>query len=250
MNLESSYSRRKMIGFIGTAFGTLLFSGCDRGPFGSKVWGSLFSKKQTRHSKPPCIVRPEQTEGPYFVDELLNRSDIRSDPSDGSSKEGFRLELVIRVHDLREDNCLPLAGARVDIWHCDAQGLYSDVRDRSFNTKGKKFLRGYQLTDRAGMAQFVTIYPGWYPGRAVHIHFKIRTNPDSGRGEEFTSQIYFEDELSDQIHAKEPYVKTGEGRLKNRQDGIYRDGGEELIFKPTLDLRGYSGIFDIGLSRS
>jgi protocatechuate 3,4-dioxygenase beta subunit len=196
---------------------------------------------------PPCIVRPEQTEGPYFVDERLNRSDIRSDPSDGSVKDGRPLQLALRVHEIRGDACTPLAGAVVDIWHCDALGVYSDVRDRSFDTRGKKFLRGYQVTDPTGTARFLTIYPGWYPGRAVHIHFKIRTNPESRRGYEFTSQIYFDDALTAQIHAQAPYATKGQGRLRNRQDGIFEDGGDRLMLQLTKEAQGYTGVFDIGL---
>jgi protocatechuate 3,4-dioxygenase beta subunit len=196
---------------------------------------------------PPCIVRPEQTEGPYFVDERLNRSDIRSDPSDGSVKDGRQLQLALRVHEIRGDACTPLAGAVVDIWHCDALGVYSDVRDRSFDTRGKKFLRGYQVTDPTGTARFLTIYPGWYPGRAVHIHFKIRTNPESRRGYEFTSQIYFDDGLSDQVHAQVPYRVKGQGRLRNQGDGIFQDGGEQLTLQLVKEAQGYAGVFDIGL---
>jgi protocatechuate 3,4-dioxygenase beta subunit len=196
---------------------------------------------------PPCIVRPEQTEGPYFVDERLNRSDIRSDPSDGSVKDGLPLQLALRVHEIRANACTPLAGAVADIWHCDALGVYSDVRDRSFDTRGKKFLRGYQVTDANGTAQFLTIYSGWYPGRAVHIHFKIRTNPESRRGYEFTSQIYFDDALTAQIHAQAPYATKGQGRLRNRQDGIFEDGGDQLMLQLTKEAQGYTGAFDIGL---
>ena len=102
---------------------------------------------------PACIVRPEQTEGPYFVDEKLKRSDIRSDPSDGSVKDGVLLKLTLRVSGISDTGCTPNAGAMVDIWHCDALGLYSDVNDRSFSTVGKKFLRGYQVTDANGKGQ-------------------------------------------------------------------------------------------------
>jgi protocatechuate 3,4-dioxygenase beta subunit len=210
-------------------------------------WRRLWARKSPVTAMPPCIVRPEQTEGPYFVDERLNRSDIRSDPSDGSVKDGRQLQLALRVHEIRGDACTPLAGAVVDIWHCDALGVYSDVRDRSFDTRGKKFLRGYQVTDPTGTARFLTIYPGWYPGRAVHIHFKIRTNPESRRGYEFTSQIYFDDGLSDQVHAQVPYRVKGQGRLRNQGDGIFQDGGEQLTLQLVKEAQGYAGVFDIGL---
>lgn len=239
-------SRREMIGLMGTGAATVLV-GCGPGPSGPRWWKRLWSRKPTVTAMPPCIVRPEQTEGPYFVDERLNRSDIRSDPSDGSVKDGRPLQLALRVHEIRANACTPLAGAVADIWHCDALGVYSDVRDRSFDTRGKKFLRGYQVTDANGTAQFLTIYPGWYPGRAVHIHFKIRTNPESRRGYEFTSQIYFDDALTAQIHAQAPYATKGQGRLRNHQDGIFEDGGDQLMLQLTKEAQGYTGVFDIGL---
>jgi protocatechuate 3,4-dioxygenase beta subunit len=205
---------------------------------------------QPAASVPPCIVRPEQTEGPYFVDERLHRADIRSDPADGSTKNGVLLHLTFRVHELRDRVCRPLQGAMVDVWHCDALGMYSDVKDFNglFDTSGKKFLRGYQMTGASGAAQFSTIYPGWYEGRAVHIHFKIRTGSESRRGYEFTSQIYFDEALSEQIYTQTPYSTKGPGWLRNQQDGIFRrNRGEELMLAVANTNTGYAGTFDIGL---
>jgi protocatechuate 3,4-dioxygenase beta subunit len=195
---------------------------------------------------PSCVVRPELTEGPYFVDEMLNRSDIRSDPSDGSVKEGTLLSLAFRVSQVGS-SCTPLEGAQVDVWHCDALGVYSDVTDRGFSTVGQKFLRGYQLTDANGLAQFTTIYPGWYQGRAVHIHFKIRTGAASGQSYEFTSQLFFDDAFSDQIYAQDPYASKGQRTTLNSNDSIYRNGGSQLLLNPTISADGYSATFDIGL---
>jgi protocatechuate 3,4-dioxygenase beta subunit len=223
----------------------MLLTGCGPGSSSPRWWRRLWSKKPSAASIPPCIVRPEQMEGPYFVDERLNRSDIRSDPADGSVKEGVPLQVAIRVHEIRANVCAPLAGAMVDLWQCDALGVYSDVRDRAFDTRGKKFLRGHQITGADGSAQFLTIYPGWYPGRTVHIHFKIRTNPESSRGAEFTSQIYFDDLLTDQVFTQAPYAKGQ--RTRNRQDGIFEDGGEALMLPLTKQGEGFAGVFDIGL---
>jgi hypothetical protein len=92
-----------------------------------------------------------------------------------------------------------------------------------------KFLRGYQVTDANGTAQFTTIYPGWYQGRAVHLHFKIRTSAASAAAHEFTSQLYFDDGLTDQVYARAPYASKGAGRLRNAGDGIYQSGGDQLL---------------------
>lgn len=187
---------------------------------------------------PACVVRPEMTEGPYFVDEMLNRSDIRSDPSDGAVSIGAPLELTFNVSQVSANGCVALPNAQVDIWHCDAFGVYSDVE----NAQGKKFLRGYQITDANGQAKFVSIYPGWYPGRTVHIHFKIRIN-----GYDFTSQLFFDDAFTDQVYLQEPYNQRGERNTRNDRDGIYGNGGDQLLLNVTQNGSGYSALFDIGL---
>ena len=200
---------------------------------------------------PACVVRPAQTEGPYFVDERLNRADIRIDPSNGKTSEGSLFDLTLRVSSVSGSTCAPLAGAVVDVWQCDAHGVYSDVRDTDgrFNTIGQKFLRGHQVTGKDGKARFKTVYPGWYPGRTVHIHFKIRTNPSGGRGKEFTSQLYFDDAFSDQVFATAPYSGGTTPRTKNEADGIFRrEGGTQLIMDVTRSGDGYASTFDIGLA--
>src|ERR687885_2426295 len=247
--LASMLNRREVLGFLG---GTAAVSivGCLRGQSASvEPMGTLTqAPAQTAlAATPSCVVRPQQTEGPYFVDEKLNRSDIRSDPSDGSVKQGVPLRLVFHVSRIDGSSCTSLTGATVDIWHCDALGVYSDVADPSFSTVGKKFLRGNQVTDANGTVNFVTIYPGWYPGRTVHIHFKIRTDSASQQGYEFTSQLYFDDSLTDQIHAQPPYAAKGQRTQRNDQDGIFQGGGQQLILQLTKDAVGYVGTFDIGL---
>ncbi|MBD2021818.1 intradiol ring-cleavage dioxygenase [Leptolyngbya sp. FACHB-36] len=242
--------RRDVLGFLA---GTIAVSlvGCFRGQSTSAKPTSapMQAATQAAATTPSCVVRPQQTEGPYFVDEGLDRSDIRSDPADGSVKQGVPLRLTFRVSQVGTTSCSPVAGATIDIWHCDAQGVYSDVRDRNFNTLGKKFLRGYQVTNANGTAEFVTIYPGWYPGRTVHIHFKIRTGSAS-QHYEFTSQLYFDDALTEQVHAQPPYAANGQRTLKNDRDGIFREDGKQLMLQLTQGAQGYAGTFDIGLQMS
>jgi len=196
---------------------------------------------------PSCIVRPEQTEGPYFVDEQLNRIDIRSDPATGQVKLGTPLTLIFQVMRISAGACRPLSGALIDIWHCDAMGVYSDVQDPGFNTLGQKFLRGCQLTDAGGATQFLTIYPGWYSIRTVHIHFKIRSTPETKKSFAVISQVYFPDELTDQVHMSLPYSSRGPRRVRNRHDLIFRDGGDRLMVALTPKADGYAATFSIGL---
>jgi protocatechuate 3,4-dioxygenase beta subunit len=188
-----------------------------------------------------CVAVPELTEGPYFVDELLNRSDIRPDPTNGAVSTGVPLVMTIKVYD---SSCSPLAGADVDLWHCDADGKYSDVSQNG--TAGQKFLRGYQTTDSDGVARFTTVYPGWYQGRAVHIHFKIR-NYDGSSTAGFISQFFFDEDVTDQVYQQAPYGSRGERDLRNESDGIFGQSGGATLLTPTPSGDGYETAFGVML---
>ena len=196
-----------------------------------------------------CIVTPEQTEGPYFVDEQFNRSDIRVDPSSGIMSSGTLLRLGLSISQNTHGVCRSLRGAIVDVWHCDASGVYSGVTDLNgyFSSERKRFLRGYQVTDENGMVHFLTIYPGWYSGRTVHIHVKIRVTLPTQRQYEFTSQLYFDEAVTDAVHMQPSYVKRGRRTTLNDMDRILGRTGNQLILPVTRDECAYTGIFHIGL---
>src|SRR2546426_12612126 len=198
---RSLLTRRQALGFIGAA-GAASYVAFGRG---RQAWSTS------------CAVTPQETEGPYWVDEGLARSDITVDPSDGTVKPGVPPALAIAA--LRADaDCAPAPGVRVDVWHCDAGGLYSDEAANS--TVGKKFLRGYQTTDDTGAVRFTTIYPGWYPGRTIHIHFRIRVLDGTATTYDFTSQLFFDDAISDQVAARAPYDTRGTRGTRNANDSI------------------------------
>lgn len=202
-------------------------------------------------SQVTCLTKPALTEGPYFIDERLNRSDIRSDPTTGAIKAGVPLRIQINVYRAGSSACTPLSGALVDVWHCDALGNYAGVAAGMGNadTRNQEFLRGYQVTDAQGSTNFLTIYPGWYSGRAVHIHFKIRLFSGTTRTFDYTSQFFFDEALNDVVHAQAPYNQKGRRNTFNTTDNIYQSGGSQLLLSLAADGQGgYTATFNIGLA--
>ena len=201
---------------------------------------------------------PQQMEGPYFIDGMPNRSDIRTDPSDGVVEQGIPLNLIIHVYmvNKKSNSCMPLAGAQVDIWHANSQGVYSSVNAQG--TEGKKFLRGYQVTDDNGTVRFTTVYPGWYEGRAIHIHDKVRLFNGSDKVIDWTSQLYMNDSINQQVHLQTPYSNHGIPDTTNDEDFIYRgpssdnlvqtNSGRNLMLNLTKEGQGYTGTFNIVLN--
>src|SRR5205085_4498834 len=127
--------------------------------------------------------------------------------------------------------------ATVDIWHCDAASTYSAVSDPGFDTSSEKWLRGFQTTDANGLAHFVSIYPGWYSGRTVHVHFKIRTTGADSSAYEFTSQLFFDEAVTAQVFAQPPYNSKGTQDTTNASDGIYQ---AETLLTPVKTDTGYT----------
>jgi uncharacterized protein (TIGR03437 family) len=189
-----------------------------------------------------------QTEGPYWVEENLNRSDIRTDPSDGSIRPGVLLNLKINVINENGSSCVPLAGAKVDIWHCDAGGIYSD--EAANNSRGKKFLRGYQTTDDNGAVNFITIYPGWYNGRTAHIHVRIRTYSGTTLLGEFVAQIFFDDTVTDAVYKNAPYSTRPNRDTRNSNDMVLtgtRNGA--VVYADVSQIAvGYSATATFGVN--
>lgn len=199
---------------------------------------------------------PQQIEGPYFVEDMPNRSDIRSDTSNGSVEQGIPLRLVIHVYGVNDGSCVPLKGAKLDIWHANSQGIYSGVKD--MGTAENNFLRGYQVTDNNGTVEFTTIYPGWYEGRAIHIHDKVRIFNGQEKELEWTAQLYFNNSINEQVHEQTPYNSHGPVKTTNEQDMIYtgasadgliqKNSGEQLMVNLTKQGASYLGTFNVVLN--
>jgi protocatechuate 3,4-dioxygenase beta subunit len=173
-----------------------------------------------------CILAPSMTEGPYWVEEKLNRQDITTNTTRGSVLNGLPLTLAIQLQDDSGQQCSidPARNVQVDIWHCDAAGEYSDASGNGqSNTLGQNFLRGYQITSNTGLVTFKTIYPGWYSGRTAHIHVRARVyNATGNTTYNFTSQLFFDDAITDQVYQRALYATRGTRNTRNSNDSIYR----------------------------
>ena len=180
-----------------------------------------------------CVLTPEMTEGPYY----LAGEAVRRDITEG--KPGARLTLKLRV--VTATSCKPIKGAAVDIWHADAGGTYSGFGAGAGN---RTFLRGIQKTDANGLATFVSNYPGWYPGRTVHIHVKVHV----GGNVVHTGQLFFADTLTDAVYRLAPYSNRPNRDTRNAQDGIFQDGGAQsiLVVKKTGSTT-YTGSIAMGV---
>jgi protocatechuate 3,4-dioxygenase beta subunit len=239
MKPEANLTRRQVVGAAGATSVALLFGGLARGDGGAL-------DPDVAEAAATCVMTPAKTEGPYFVDERLNRSDIRSDPTSGDVQDGVTLTLKLFVFDASND-CAPVQGAQVDIWHANARGTYSD--ESANGTSGEKWLRGYQVNDADGAATFTTIYPGWYSGRAVHIHFKVRIFNGSTETLEFTSQLFFTDAMNATVFARAPYSSRGNPDTTDSTDNIYGTDGASLLLQPTSDgSGGYVADFSVGVN--
>jgi protocatechuate 3,4-dioxygenase beta subunit len=179
-----------------------------------------------------CEVATELTEGPYYFDVDAIRSDIRED------REGTLLRLGVRVRDAA--SCEPIENAVVDVWHCDASGLYSGFESASTGGPGggrtdeETYLRGAQATNADGIVEFRTIYPGRYPGRTTHIHAKVHLD----RRTLLTTQLFTTQAMDDVVFARAPYDRDAGGDTTNETDGIYSPQGELTLSRDGEDVVG------------
>ena len=183
-----------------------------------------------------CVLTPEMTEGPYY----LEGDQVRRNVTEG--KTGVPLFLRLGVVDV--STCTPIRNAALDVWHCDALGVYSGTAVQG--TESETFLRGIQRTDRHGVARFATIYPGWYQGRTVHIHVKVYL----GGRTVHTGQLFFPDRLTDVVYRRSPYSSRPNRNPRNAGDSIFRNGGRRSLLQLTRSASGYVGALTMGVQRS
>ncbi len=227
-------------------------SGLGLAALGTAAWRSRLPVRRLSSgsvTRVGCVLTPEQTEGPYYIPREKVRANIVE------HRPGTPLTLRLTVVDAA--TCQPLAGAAVDIWHCDAGGIYSGFERASAGgppggnagpTDKDTFLRGIQRTDARGRCQFQTIYPGWYRGRTVHIHVKVHL----GGTVVHTGQLYFPDSLTSKVYQTGPYkVRAAARDTFNNTDGIYQNGGpQSMLAMKRTNAGGYVGTITLGVRRS
>jgi protocatechuate 3,4-dioxygenase beta subunit len=182
-----------------------------------------------------CVLTPEQTEGPYYI----ANEKLRRNITDG--RPGTPLTLRLTVVDAK--TCKPIKGAAVDIWHCDASGIYSGF---GAGRASRTFMRGIQRTNAEGVATFKTVYPGWYQGRTVHIHVKVHVRGNVVH----TGQLYFVDRVTDAVYRKAPYSSRPRRDVRNADDMIFRNGGKRSLLSLRGSGAGYVGSIRMGVRRS
>lgn len=203
------------------------------------------TKEDRMQQATTCWLTPQETEGPYYFNSNLVRQDIRTDFDTGTLHTGLQFNMMFTVINL---NCEPIPNVLVDLWHCDKDGAYSGyVQPGGINTVGQDFMRGIQMTDANGQCSFITSYPGWYPGRAPHIHFKVRLTSSTY----VTSQFCFPENINSAVYATPLYVARGVNPTTNANDGVFQNANPQYLVMaaaPNSTTGGYDGTYTIGIN--
>ena len=225
-------NRRELIGAMGAAASAAVAIGCGSSP--TSPSSTSTSTTTTTGTNSACAVTPSETAGPYPSLTDLVRSDIRE------GKSGTQLTLTIKVVNVN-NACAAVSDANVEIWHCDVSGNYSQYGTQTTQT----YLRGIQTTNANGEVTFTTIYPGWYQGRATHIHLEVTIN---GRSVKVT-QIAFPEAVNNTVHATGVYASRGSNPMSNAADGIFADSLSSELITPTGDAtNGFAATFQVGIA--
>jgi protocatechuate 3,4-dioxygenase beta subunit len=233
-------SRRRalsLLSFAGAAFG----AGCAASP---TTPSTILAADGTVAGASGCVTGPEETAGPYpdRLGMINNAAFYRQDVTEGRS--GLPVTLALTVVNTKT-GCTPVANSNVEIWQCDATGNYSEYAQPLFNGAGQTFLRGLQTTDANGLVIFKTIYPGWYAGRATHIHAQVFMNGLTVK----TTQIAFPEEISAAVYRTGVYASHGQNTTTNARDSVFSDGVQDELASVTGDTaNGYTATLQIGIS--
>ena len=230
-------SRRRALSLLGAA-GAALSGACGgdtpTSPTSTSSTASTTTTTATTSATGTCAVSPTETVGPYPSLSQFVRSDIRED------RPGLPLNLTIAVVNANSA-CAPVAGASVEIWQCDVAGEYSQYG----NSRQQTFLRGIQTTNANGQVTFLTVYPGWYQGRATHIHVEVTANGRSAK----VTQIAFPEDVNAEVYRSGAYASRGLNPTSNSRDGIFADSlSQEMATISGNTTSGYNATFQVGIS--
>ncbi len=240
------FSRRTALSVLGSAGVAAVAAACGSTPTSPSSAGTSTTTTTggTTGSATSCVVSPEETIGPYpdRTGMLTNQAFYRQDVTEG--RAGTPLTLELTVVNVRA-SCAPVANAAVEIWQCDASGNYSEYAQPGFNGVGQTFLRGLQTTNASGAVRFTTIYPGWYNGRATHIHVDVYINNTRVK----VTQIAFPENISAQVYAQGVYASKGQNTTTNARDNVFSDGvNDELAVVSGSLSTGLTASLTIGIS--
>src|SRR5260221_4151304 len=242
-------SRAKFIKslLLGATSVPILVEACNKSNSGSSGSSSSTTDSTSTGSttSTSCSSTPSETAGPYPYDLSSNSAIFRTDIKEG--KSGLPLSLTLTIVN-SNNSCAVISGARVDIWHCDKDGYYSEYSEPGYlgtqDNTGKTFLRGIQLTDSNGQVKFTTIYPGWYTGRVTHIHVEVFVNSVLKQ----TTQVAFPDSLNTTIYGTSLYSAHGQNSITNSTDQVFSDSySSELITITGDTTNGYAATFKVGV---
>ncbi len=248
-------SRKTMLKCLSVAGGGVLVARCGGGGSAatpSAAAATAAATSMTTTTSTTCVVTPEGEIGPYFTDDSAtgyNRSSILANLDGSQAQSGIPLTLTVIVRD-SENSCAALAGAQVDIWHCNAAGVYSNESVEA--TTGQQWLRGYQITNAAGTVTFTTILPGWYSGRTTHIHLRVRSSyseASSTSDGTNTTQLFFSQTLIDTLSTSvSPYDDEGINSTTNALDRVYSQQTKgATLLTLTGSMSGYAATFTVDL---
>ena len=231
-------SRRDALGLLGLG-GAALSLGCGSDSSATPTATTGTTTTGGSNASGACAVTPTETLGPYPSLTNFVRSDIRE------GKSGLTLALTITIVN-SNNSCLPVANAAVDIWQCDAQGNYSEYAQPGYNGTGQTFLRGIQTTDASGRVTFTTVFPGWYQGRATHIHVEVKV----GGAVVKVTQIAFEESIIAAVYAAGVYAAKGRNPTSNASDMVFADSlsSETATITGGDASSGYSAAFTVSIN--
>lgn len=241
-------TRRNVLETLGLA-GAAMVAACASSPTSASSTNNATTTTTTTttgtsSTTGSCVVAAEETAGPYpdRIGMISNQAFLRQDITEG--KNGLALTLALTIVNVRQ-NCAAVSNASVEIWQCDASGNYSEYAQPGYDGTGQTFLRGVQVTNSAGIATFRTIYPGWYMGRATHIHVQVFVNGAVVK----TTQVAFPESVTASVYRTGVYAAKGQSTTNNASDNVFSDGTQTEMATLTGDTTsGYTATLTVGVS--